>query len=92
MDMALPMAQRSLKWHDEELYSFIWEHEAEQTDTRVGKLITEMVFVKYDRENEYAILISYHPPDARKEIYQFIHGTLNPWIKETHIVDEESWD
>lgn len=92
MDLILELAKRSLQWHEEDLYSFVWQHESSQEDTRASEKTVEMVFVRYDRDSGHAVVVTYHCSDTKKEIYQFIHGKLNPWIKEALIDAEESGD
>jgi len=72
------VARHSLKWHTEDLYSFLWS--------------TQPVYVKYDRDNGYAQVVSYHEPLVLLEIYEAIHGELILSPKEIEVVDEESRD
>lgn len=92
MDLIFELAKRSLQWHAEDSYSFMWQHESRQVDARASERTMEMVFVRYDRDNGHALIVSHHETDTKKEIYQFIHGKLNPWIGEIIIDDEEGGD
>lgn len=78
MEEVLRLTKLSLEWHEEDQYSFIWKQ--------------SIVFVKVDRDNGHTVIISYHSPEVKKDLYRFIYEKLNPWIKNKFIGGEESGD
>ena len=76
MDDKLLIAQRSLAWHAEDSYTFLWDG--------------YIVLVNYNRENGHTLILTTH--DDIEDIQDFLFNQLNPWIRETQVADEESWD
>jgi len=79
IDYSLLLARHSLQWHEENLYSFMWN--------------TRMVFVRYDRATRRSHVLTWHDPvEDLPELYEFINAKLAPVIEEMRIDDEESRD
>ena len=67
METKSMVASYSLKWHEEDLYSFLWN--------------SQLIYVRYNQDTGFTRIVSWQDPEVLPDIYKFIEEELKTHIE-----------